>query len=332
VQAGEWLMTTPCGRHRGSSAGCHDCQRIAARYDRRRRAAIAAGTWLPRASTDAVRAHVAMLRESGMSLNAIGRAAGISPKTIQELPERKYLHGPTAGAVLAVRPERELPARNMRPAIGSARRVQALGAIGWSFTEQGRQVGMHTQQVWEIAWAKSHLVTVTTADRIHDLFERLSATPGGSTRARNAAARHGWLPPLAWDDIDDPRAEPWRADIAEAEEVDEVAVARALAGQRLRLNRSEQAAALRIGLDRGEPMTRVAALLGINRFTARDLVDAGTSRSQAKRDRVEAEVLRIGSTHSDHVIAGLLDVDRGTVTRARRRLEARKQRQEQLAS
>jgi lambda repressor-like predicted transcriptional regulator len=270
-----------------------------------------------------------MLRESGMSLNAIGRAAGISPKTVQELPERKYLHGPTAAAILAVRPERELPARNMRPAIASARRVQALAAIGWSFTEQGRQVGMHTQQVWELAWSKSHLVTVATADRVHDLFERLSATPGPSKRARNAAAKHGWLPPLAWDDIDDPQAEPWRADIAEAEEVDDVAVARALQGRRVVLNRAEQAAALRIGLDRGESVTSVAALLGINRFLARDLVEVGTSKRQAKQERVEAEVLRIGATHSDHVIAGLLDVDRGTVTRARRRLA---DRQQQLAS
>lgn len=321
-------MSAPCGRHRGSTAGCPDCQRLFVQYDRRRRAAIDNGTWLPRASTDAVLAHVAWLRGSGMSLAAIGRTAGVSPKTVQELPERKYVHGPTAAAILAVKPDVELPARNMRPVIGSARRVQALTAIGWSFTEQGRRCGMHTQQVWELAWRKSPLVSVATADRIHVLFEELSATPGPSTRARNAAVKHGWLPPLAWDDPDDPDEQPL-VDVEEGEDVvDEVAVARALQGQRVKLTDAETAEALRIGQARGEALSAITVRLGINYRKGRHLVAVGTSKRQGKQDRVEAEVSRLGATHSDYTIAGLLDVHRSTVSRARRRLAE----QQQIAS
>jgi lambda repressor-like predicted transcriptional regulator len=287
-----------------------------------------AGTWLPRADPAPILAHVATLRRAGMSLAAVGRAAGVSAKTVQELPDRKYVHGPTAAAILAVKPGVELPARNMRPALGSARRVQALTAIGWSFTEQGRRCGMHTQQVWEIAWLRSQLVTVGTADRIHDLFEELSATPGPSGRARNTAVKHGWLPPLAWDDPDDPDEQPATDNDCGPDVVDEVAVARALQGQRVKLTDAETAVVLRTGRQRGQALSAITGRLGINYGKARHLVDAGESKRQGKQDRVEAEVRRLGATHSDYTIAGLLDVHRSTVSRARRRLAE----QQQIAS
>lgn len=320
------MRASLCGKHRGPTAGCPTCQRLATAYDRRRRSAIADGTWLPRADPGPVLAHIVDLRMAGMSLNAISRACGVAAKTLQELPRRSYVHGPTAAAVLRVRPHGGSLAGNMRPAIGTARRVQALTAIGWSFAEQGRRCGMHTQQVWELAWQKSPLVAVATADRVHALFEELSATPGSSRRARNAAAKHGWLPPLAWDDLDDPGETPDVGDPVD-DGVDDVVVSRALEGERLSLTVAEQAAALRLGVERGNPLSQVSNMLGINYGKARDLIGDGMPDGRLERERLEAEVLRLARTHGDLAIAGLLDVHRSTVTKVRRRIAAREKAQ-----
>jgi hypothetical protein len=61
-------------------------------------------------------------------------------------------------------------------------------------------------------------------------------------RARNLAARHGWLPPLAWDDIDDPNETPDFG--ADDYDVDPVVVRRLLEGQRIKATHAEKVAAL----------------------------------------------------------------------------------------
>jgi hypothetical protein len=59
---------------------------------------------------------------------------------------------------------------------------------------------------------KSSRVHRGTAGQVARVYDELAMTPGPSTRARDAAARRGWVPPLAWDDdeIDDPQARPAR--------------------------------------------------------------------------------------------------------------------------
>jgi hypothetical protein len=95
---------------------------------------------------------------------------------------------------------------------GTRRRVQALIALGWTYAEISEACGRETKQ-----WA--HYVT-TTPGRVREdvaadvatAYERMSAVvPDGPyrARARNLARRKGWLPPLAWDDIDnDPEPTP----------------------------------------------------------------------------------------------------------------------------
>ena len=93
-------------------------------------------------------------------------------------------------------------------ATGARRRLQALAAIGWSQMEIARRYDGHFVSLASIArGAQSHV-----GPRLHRLittaYDDLAMTPGPHNRTRLDAARKGWAPPLAWDDIDDPNETP----------------------------------------------------------------------------------------------------------------------------
>ncbi len=92
---------------------------------------------------------------------------------------------------------------------GTRRRLQALVALGWSATRIATRLDVTHDQIFH--WLAAERVTNTTEARVTALYERMSATAPPTatygdrisrTRARNHAARQGWAPPLAWDDID----------------------------------------------------------------------------------------------------------------------------------
>src|SRR5207248_8683430 len=111
------------------------------------------------------------------------------------------------------------------------------------------------------------MVHVSTAAKVANLFERWSATRGPSVRARNHAAKLGWLPPLAWDNIDNPAEQP--APVAEDHEMDEVAIERACAGQLgdNRLSIDERREAIRRMTEDGLPGPEIASRLHVNEMT-----------------------------------------------------------------
>lgn len=95
-------------------------------------------------------------------------------------------------------------------AIGSARRIQALVALGYNFRALGKHFGLSHDVVR--SWAfREHTISTRNAKRIGQVYDALSMTlpPTRTTAekrnlsyARTTAARYGWAPPLAWDDID----------------------------------------------------------------------------------------------------------------------------------
>lgn len=93
-----------------------------------------------------------------------------------------------------------------RPSLGSRRRIQALQAIGYGRDRIARELGYRNGG--SIAYLmKSDSLLAGTAERISDTYERLCMTVPqgvGPSRARTWAKRHGFIPPLAWTDIDDP--------------------------------------------------------------------------------------------------------------------------------
>jgi hypothetical protein len=97
--------------------------------------------------------------------------------------------------------------------LGTQRRIQALGAIGWSHRAIGERIGADRVVIQHMT--KRSTVLRSTADRIAALYESMCMHPpvgqtrdekSAITRAKAHAKRQGWAPPLAWDDIDNDKA------------------------------------------------------------------------------------------------------------------------------
>lgn len=160
-----------------------------------------------------------------------------------------------------IREGRHRPA--MVPAVGTARRIQALVAAGWSFTALGRELDRTLTRVRQLAFQSSPHVTRATAQQVRELAHRLAGLDGGSKYARTVAARYGWVSLYAWDDIDDPDAEPV-VDASCDVRVDEIAVERAAGGDRtVRLTQVERDAAIRLMRQRGVTLHQISQTLGV---------------------------------------------------------------------
>lgn len=164
------------------------------------------------------------------------------------------------------RREGRLRPGRLNPA-GTARRVQALVALGWTWRALGREAGRHHRTIQDIGTARRDTITNTTVEWVHNLYERLQYTPGGSKYALTVAARHGWVPPEAWRNIDDPDAQPYDA----APLVDAVAIDQALAGAPTRLTNLERHHAVHAGVARGISLSLVAHRIHVSYTTAQAL-------------------------------------------------------------
>lgn len=95
------------------------------------------------------------------------------------------------------------------PGVGTHRRIQALACLGWSTADLSRRLGMHRSYLLKAL--RRPTLEPTTVHAVADLYEALCMTHSpAKTAARTAAdARaRSWVPPLAWDDIDDPDEQP----------------------------------------------------------------------------------------------------------------------------
>lgn len=94
--------------------------------------------------------------------------------------------------------------------LGSQRRIHALQAIGWSRDRIAVEMGYKDGGAFSYLMS-TDTIRIVTAERIREVYERLSMTVPqgqGASRARTWARRHGYAPPLAYDDIDDPSETP----------------------------------------------------------------------------------------------------------------------------
>lgn len=130
---------------------------------------------------------------------------------------------------------------------GTARRIQALQAIGWPLRVLGDRIGVTGRNMYRISSAGK--VHRDTARKVAVLYDELSMTLGPSVRAKQMARRAGWAPPLAWSDetIDDPKARPdrgWTVQKTANQPIDEIAVQRAMRGEAVKLRPVERAEAV----------------------------------------------------------------------------------------
>jgi hypothetical protein len=96
--------------------------------------------------------------------------------------------------------------------VGTARRLQALCALGWSRDALAEQLGCSPQLIERHRTGRLPRLHRDTAARYEAIYQRLQGTPGPSQAARAHATGRGWAPPLLWDDdtLDDPTAHPIR--------------------------------------------------------------------------------------------------------------------------
>lgn len=204
--------------------GCQrlECRARAADYARTRYRKVAYGTWEPLVAAQPVRDHITALREAGASTPSIAKAAGVSTATLGRAmygwngarPDAK-MRRESAAALLGVRIEDCIvPDGALVDATGTRRRIQALVAMGWSFTALSPEIGIHSRPLGDMARTK--WVTAGNARKVAAAYKRLVRTTPeqcgvhsqARALARRVAHREGWVLPGAWDDIDDPTAEP----------------------------------------------------------------------------------------------------------------------------
>jgi hypothetical protein len=173
-----------------------------------------------------------------------------------------------------IREGRHTPA--MIPAVGTARRLQALVAAGYTWKHLADYLGFTKNRAAYLGMTTEGQVYRETADRVAKLYDRLSLTPGPSSYARTVAVRHGFRPPLAWDDeaLDDPNGKPYDDDQDNGTPVvDGEAVRRALAGERLRLTPIERHHAVHRGVAAGMPLSAITRALHISYAQGRELAE-----------------------------------------------------------
>jgi hypothetical protein len=241
---------------------CDACRKGRADAARARKRAQLYGRWTPPDVIDAdiVRRRIEQLTEFGIGINRLGRIARFP--MIQRVVygytddhgcrvTMRTVAGPKARRLLAIRPTLDLIADGARiPARGTHRRLQALVAHGWSELELSRRLEVSTNEVNRIL--RADVVTGGTHRAVASLFDALwdvmppTATPaerGNRVRSLNLAARKGWVPALAWDDIDLDDA-PALAERGN-DDVDETAVELALTGSDVTLTPAERRVAVR---------------------------------------------------------------------------------------
>jgi hypothetical protein len=176
----------------------------------------------------------------------MGDALGVSLSTA-----RLYVLGGPDVAVLRDRwtTLTEWQPRSHVTGVGVLRRLQALVALGYTPHALAARAGVYRMTFIEGLNDDRTLWKVPVRDAVLDLYAELWQTPpqpttrwerAAVTRAKNLAAERGYVPPLAWDAIDDPQERPHMERPTDA--IDPVVVERILAGDcRLPASKAEKA-------------------------------------------------------------------------------------------
>lgn len=207
------LTPVPGYRHPSASAWQAGCGCEACKAYRRRKNKLRQMYGSSRVDAAPVILKVERLVAEGYSRQAIAAAAGLSNRTLHgnTLTSRKTLWKTTATPLMKLTREdiiRKSPPTSLVPVIGASRRLQAIMRMGWRMRDIAATA------------AEYHMVNaVRTADpgtritagnflRIVEMFDRFAMEPGQCRGNATKAKGYGYAPPLAWNDIDDPRAEP----------------------------------------------------------------------------------------------------------------------------
>ncbi|RIR09393.1 DNA-binding protein [Mycobacteroides abscessus] len=157
-----------------------------------------------------VQARLELLHAAGCSWAQIAKLAEMSDHGVRLIRDGEYdsVRKLNAQRILTIPIPGRFGGNGYVSAVGTARRLQALVAIGWSFDALAKMMGTHRNVL--LTTLKRERVLARRAREIAELFTRLHLTPGPSERARRHASANRWPVPFAWDEdtIDDPSVAP----------------------------------------------------------------------------------------------------------------------------
>lgn len=211
---------------------------------------------------------------SRMSLSAIGRHLGTSHTWVARVirGDIQRVAVARAGQIAATLDGHDPTDTSHVAVTGTRRRLQALHALGYTWRHLADETGYSLTGLKGVIYGREHVVEARNAQRVREVYDRLSMTipVGSDSHARGAilkaqrnAARRGWPPPLAWDDIDRDPA-PAILHTVEPAGVDEVTVARILAGERLPCTHAERLEVLRRAPAAGRSLNSLERQMGWN--------------------------------------------------------------------
>ncbi|MDF2578466.1 MAG: hypothetical protein K0S49_45 [Microbacterium sp.] len=246
---------------------CAPCTQAHHAAQNRRRRLQAYGRWNAFVPATRTRNHLRVLSASGIGHRRVAELTGAGLSGIRSIATGEYrkVRPDTEAKILAIHPDpAALAAGALIPARSAARRMQALYARGWTDTALAPHLGIERSNVRRIVTQK--YVQLRTHIQIGDVYERLwNATPTNSPASQaeqiEKARRHGWVPPLAWDDIDEDDAPATGEEVG----VDEIAIQLAVEGRAVvRLTREErQIAVIELNARRFND-NEIAARLGVS--------------------------------------------------------------------
>ncbi len=220
--------------------------------------------------SEPVRAHVQHLLDMDMTAPMIAQAAGCSDQTIYFLANGMFPRT-KLGIAIPVRGVTHHPHPNATHAlaIGARRRVEALIAIGWQSQYIAERLGI-SHRTRLMTMLKQPRIAYGTWLAIEVLYDELSGTPGPSSYSMNRAKKYGFMPPLAWEDLDIDHPEHQAVtenDSSESDDaIDEVLFQRILNGRHSgETPKAERKAVLDYAVKHGWGGTKVAEVLNLSK-------------------------------------------------------------------
>ena len=206
------------------------------------------------------RARLAQWRDAGYSVGVIAHMTGIRVATLAEHVNgtRNWMTHSTAEKILNATAPTD--AAGFIPSTGTWRRLRALTVMGWSMSSLSTRTGVPECTLHALRDPAHATTRPRFAAAVATVYDELSMTPGPCRYAATRARRKGWLPPLAWDDIDDPSETPGAT--ATDDGLDEVAVLRLMEGSSTTSTLEERTEAVRRLASRGMTDRAIAERIG----------------------------------------------------------------------
>lgn len=205
----------------GRRCPCPKCRPVISAYRKRVYRLQGYGQWQPYTDATPTREHLLYLHNEGVSYLQIAEQTGLSDNTIRRIAHQAVnrVRPETANIILALTVDDMR--RKVLPATGSARRLQALVAIGWPFTSIAPHIRVDPRGITRVI--HQPYIFRTTAEAIVTVYKQLKnqrpedhgVSLIGAQKSRALANRRGWPDPLWWEDmghIDDPAFDPTTAE------------------------------------------------------------------------------------------------------------------------